>query len=130
MASRTTAPGKRPESDLAVHPGALLAEELEARGMTQRALAEAMGRPAQAINEIVRGKKSIAAETALQLERVLGIAAYLWLRLQARYDLATARKRELATARQREAVAPAGRALRVAEGLPRPYRPRQEGGRR
>ena len=82
----------RLESDLAIHPGELLAEELEARGMTQRALAEAMGRPAQVINEIVRGKKAITAETAIQLEDALGTSAPLWLSLQSSYELTKARQ--------------------------------------
>jgi HTH-type transcriptional regulator/antitoxin HigA len=79
------------ESDLAIHPGEILEEELEARELTQAALARAMGRPAQAINEIVRGRKSISAETAIGLEEVLGIEASLWLNLQAQYDLTVAR---------------------------------------
>ena len=93
-------PGRDVESDLAVHPGELLAEELEARALTQKRLAEAMGRPPQAINEIVRGRKAITAETAVQLERALGIPARFWLNLQAAYDLALARQRE----RARESV--------------------------
>jgi HTH-type transcriptional regulator/antitoxin HigA len=52
-----------------------------------------MGRPQQAVNEIVRGKKALTAETAVELERVLGIPAYLWLRMEARYRLALARHR-------------------------------------
>lgn len=88
----------QPESDLAIHPGELLAEELEVRGMTQRNLALAMGRPPQAINEIVRGRKSITADTALQLEDVLEIPAYLWLELQVQYDLIEARQRRKSVA--------------------------------
>jgi len=45
-----------------------------------------MGRPAQAINEIVRGTKEITAETAIQLERVLGVPAHIWLGLEAEYQ--------------------------------------------
>ena len=78
-------------SDYIWHAGKLLAEELEVRDMTQKQLAEAMGRPAQAISEIVQGKKAITAETALPLERAFGTPAYLWLRLQAYYDLGMAR---------------------------------------
>jgi HTH-type transcriptional regulator/antitoxin HigA len=87
---------KRIESNLAIHPGEMLAEEIEARGMTQKALAEAMGRPPQLVNEIVRGKKAITAETALQLEQVLDIPAYLWLAKQSRYDLIMARQAQKA----------------------------------
>lgn len=57
-----------------------------------------MGRPQQAVNEIVRGKKAVTAETAVDLERVLGIPAYLWLRMEARYRLALARERLRASA--------------------------------
>ncbi len=83
---------RRPESDLAVPPGELLAEELEVREMTQRALAEAMGRPVQVVNEIVRGRKSITAETAVQLEAALGMPATFWLNLQMQHDLVLARR--------------------------------------
>ncbi|MEX2032259.1 MAG: HigA family addiction module antitoxin [Dehalococcoidia bacterium] len=89
MANATT---RRVESDLAIHPGELLAEEIEVRHMTQKALAEAIGRPAQVVNEIVRGKKAITAETAIQLEEALGISAHLWLNLQSEYELTLARQ--------------------------------------
>lgn len=80
------------ESDLAIHPGELLAEEIEERGLTQKALAEAMGRPAQVVNEIIRGRKAITAETAIQLEHALGPSARFWLNLQSMYDLTRARE--------------------------------------
>lgn len=79
------------DSDLAIHPGVTLAEEIEAREMTQKALAEAMNRPVQVVNEIVNGKKAITAETALQLEHVLDIPARFWMNLQTDYDLTVAR---------------------------------------
>lgn len=79
-------------SDLAIHPGEVLSEELDARAMTQRSLAEAIGRPEQVISEIVRGKKGITAETALQLSLVLGISAEFWMNLQSSYELALARQ--------------------------------------
>ena len=82
------------ESSAAVsHPGSLLAEELEVRGMSQRELARQMGRPYQVVNEIVRGRKAITAETALQLEAEFGTRAYIWLGLQSKYDLAIARQK-------------------------------------
>ena len=77
-------------SDLAIHPGELLAEELEARGMTPGELARRMGRPRQNISGIVTGRDAITAETALRLERALGIAAHLWVGLESRYRLALA----------------------------------------
>lgn len=81
------------QSDLPVHPGQLLAEELEVREWTQKALAAAMHRPAGVISSIIAGKKSITAETALQLERVLGTPATLWIAKQGEYDLRLARQK-------------------------------------
>lgn len=78
-------------SDLPVPPGELLAETLESVGLTQAELARRMGRPAQAINEIVRGTKEITAETAIQLERVVGVPAHIWLGLEAEYQHTKAR---------------------------------------
>ena len=89
-------------TDAVISPGEILAQELEARGLSQRELAARMGRPQQAINEIVRGKKALTAETALDLERVLGTPAYLWVRLEGDYRLAAARK-----ARAEEPATPA-----------------------
>ena len=77
-------------SDLAIPPGKLLAEELDARGMTQGELAWRMGRPRRTISAIVTGREAITAETALRLERALGIAAPLWVGLESRYRLALA----------------------------------------
>ncbi len=85
------------EPDSVSHPGWLLAEELEVRGMSQRELARRIGRPYQVVNEIVRGRKAITAETALQLEAEFGTRAYIWLGLQADYDLMIA-KQKLETA--------------------------------
>jgi HTH-type transcriptional regulator / antitoxin HigA len=79
------------DADLAIHPGVTLAEELGARAMTQKALADAMDRPVQVVNEIVNGKKAIIAVTALQLEQVLDISARFWMNLQTDYDLTVAR---------------------------------------
>ena len=86
-------PKSRVRSDLAIPPGELLAEELAARGMTQKQLAAKMGRPAQVINEIVRAKKSITAQTALGLEEVLEIPAHFWMNLESTYQLTLARQR-------------------------------------
>lgn len=77
--------------DFAIHPGETLADELEIRAMTQKALAEAMDRPVQVVNEIVNGKEAITAETALQLEYVFDIPARFWMNLQIGYDLTVAR---------------------------------------
>ena len=74
--------------DIAIPPGEYLAEEIEARGISQKELARRMGRPLNAINEIINGKKAITAETALQLEEVMTeIPARFWLNLEADYQL-------------------------------------------
>ena len=77
--------------DIAIPPGEYLAEEIEARGMSQKELARRMGRPLNAINEIVNGKKAITAETALQLEDAMPeIPARFWLNLETDYQLTKA----------------------------------------
>ena len=77
--------------DVAIPPGEYLAEEIAARGLTQKELARRMGRPANAVNEIVNGKKAITAETALQLEAVMPeIFARFWLNLEGEYQLTRA----------------------------------------
>ena len=69
--------------DIAIPPGEYLAEEIEARGVSQKELARRMGRPLNAINEIINGKKAITAETALQIEEVMPeIPARFWLNLE------------------------------------------------
>ena len=77
--------------DVAVPPGEYLAEEIEARGISQKELAKRMGRPINAINEIINGKKGITAETALQLEEVMPeIPARFWLNLETDFQLTQA----------------------------------------
>ncbi len=68
-------------------PGDTLAEQIEYTGMTQAELAERMGRPKKTINEIIQGKAQITPETALQLERVVGIPADFWVERERRYRL-------------------------------------------
>jgi addiction module HigA family antidote len=68
-------------------PGKILNRELEARGWTQKDLAEIIGRPVQAINEIIRGTKQITPETALGLSQVLGTSPEFWTNLEAKYRL-------------------------------------------
>ncbi len=70
-----------------VMPGRILKRELEARGWTQKDLAEIMGRPPQVLSEIINGTKQITPETALELEQAFGIGADFWMNLEARYQL-------------------------------------------
>ena len=68
------------------HPGGTLEDALEERGMSQAELAKRTGRPKKAIHEIMKGRAALTPETAIQLERVLGIPASFWRNRQRRYD--------------------------------------------
>lgn len=81
-------------SDLGIPPGEYLAEVLNAKRMSQAELARRTGRPVQAINEIIKGEKALIPETALQLERVLGVPAHIWTGLESRFQLVRARQAE------------------------------------
>ena len=80
--------------DYAVPPGETLLETLEFIGMAQAELAERTGRPKKTINEIIKGKAAITPETALQLERVLGVPASFWNNLERNYQETLARINE------------------------------------
>lgn len=76
-----------------VPPGETILELLEERGIKQTELADRMGRPAKVINEIVKGKSAITADTAIQLEQVLGVPAKFWNNLEANYREILARSK-------------------------------------
>ena len=75
-------------------PGVTLAELIDEREITQAELARRMGRPLNAVNEMVLGNKEITEDTALELERVLGTPAHFWLAREARYREFLARQRD------------------------------------
>src|SRR4051812_8301938 len=75
-------------------PGETLLEVLEERGISQAELAERTGRPRKTINEIVKAKSAITPETALQLERVLGVPAHFWNSRESAYREFIARRDE------------------------------------
>ncbi len=89
-----------------VHPGEVLRQDyLIPQGMTANALAKALNVPAPRINDIVRMKRAVTADTAMRLARYFGGDARSWLHLQAAYDLRVAEirnakriKREIAPA--------------------------------
>ncbi|HUU80743.1 MAG TPA: HigA family addiction module antitoxin [Acidobacteriota bacterium] len=71
-----------------IHPGEILMEEfLEPMGVSQYRLAKDISVPPRRINEIVHGKRSITADTALRLGRFFSMSPQFWLNLQTRYDL-------------------------------------------
>jgi len=75
----------------AIHPGEILLEEfMRPMGLSSTALAGALGVTPARINEIVRGKRGISADTALRLARYFGTDAQSWLNLQQTYDIHSA----------------------------------------
>lgn len=82
-------------SDLAVPPGDYLEEVLDELGMTKDELAKRMDRPAPKLSAIFKGEKAITPDTALRLERVVGVPAHIWVGLESEYRLALARAQEI-----------------------------------
>ena len=77
-----------------IHPGEVLLEEfLIPMSISQNRIARNMGVPPRRINEIVHGKRSVTADTALRLARYFGMSEEFWMGLQADYDLEEARNR-------------------------------------
>ena len=75
-----------------VHPGEILLEDyLKPLGISQNQLAQSMRVPPNRINEIVKGKRAVTAETALRLARAIGTSPDFWLNLQMFYDLRVAK---------------------------------------
>ena len=75
-----------------IHPGEILAEELEERKMSGLALAHDLHVPPNRIHSIVHGTRSITADTALRLGTYFGVTPETWLNLQSEYDLRVARR--------------------------------------
>ena len=75
------------------HPGEILLEEfVKPAGMTQAALAQKLGWTKTRLNELIKGKRGMTADSALDLARVLGTSAKLWMNFQTTYDLDRAAK--------------------------------------
>ena len=71
-----------------VHPGRLLGREIKARGLSANRLALALGVPSGRITDILNGRRSITAETAVRLGHYFGNRPGFWLALQSQYDIA------------------------------------------
>ena len=77
-----------------IHPGEILLEEfLQPMGISQYRLAKDIHVPARRINEVVHGKRSITADTALRLARYFATTEQFWMNLQTRYDLEVVKDR-------------------------------------
>lgn len=80
------------ESAYPTHPGSILKDEIEYRGITQHKLSQEMGIPYSALNEILNGRRPLTERTALLFEAVLGVDAEPLLALQMDYNLRKMRK--------------------------------------
>lgn len=74
------------------HPGGLLKEEIECRGISQKKFSKQTGIPYTTLNEILHCKRAISTEYALLIEAALGIESTFWLGLQTDYNLITAKR--------------------------------------
>ena len=83
---------KKKSSYRPILPGEILKEELDARGWTQADFAEITGKPLQAINEIIAGKKAITPGTAILFSEALGTSPEFWLNAQKAVDIYEAAK--------------------------------------
>jgi addiction module HigA family antidote len=76
----------------AIHPGEILAEELQEIAVTPTELARQLRVPANRITQIMQGKRAITGDTALRLGHWFGTSAQFWLNLQSAYDIRIAEK--------------------------------------
>lgn len=74
-----------------IHPGEMIKDEVEYRGISQKKLATEMGISPSLLNEILNGRRRVSTEYALLFEAALGINAGVWIRLQNDYDLQVAK---------------------------------------
>ncbi len=93
-------------SDLAVPPGEFLEEVIADLGMTKVELAKRMNRPATKLSAIFKGEKTITPDTAIQLERVVGIPAHVWTGLESEYRLTLAKLQQSADEEKLKEEAP------------------------
>ena len=82
-----------PKTRRAEHPGKILRDRMEERGISLNRLSRDTRIPISTVSLIANGKRAITAETALRLAQFLGTSAELWMKLQAAYDLDQARRR-------------------------------------
>ena len=76
----------------AIHPGEVLADELEEIGVSPTELARQLAVPANRISQIIQGKRAISGDTALRLGHWFGMSPQFWLNLQSAYDMRVAEK--------------------------------------
>ncbi len=77
-----------------VHPGEILADDLNALGLSARGLARSIKVPPNRVTAILNGHRGISADTALRLSRFFGTSAGFWMNLQRNYDLMKAERQD------------------------------------
>ena len=90
--------GKEIGTDIALHPGDILLDELEARNIKKTVFADQLGMKAGHFSELLHGKRHVSAATALKLEKLLGISAEYWMRVQVYYELFMERHKQMEAA--------------------------------
>jgi addiction module HigA family antidote len=83
-----------------IHPGEILADELEETGLTAKKLADVIDVPPNRLYQLIAGKRSMTADTALRLGQYFGMAADFWMNLQTAYELDLARQQSGKAIRQ------------------------------
>jgi len=78
-----------------IHPGEILKDEMDERGLSANALAHALRVPPNRVSSIVNGQRSITADTAHRLARYFGTSAEMWMNLQVDYDLEVANVKQI-----------------------------------
>ncbi|WDF79539.1 HigA family addiction module antitoxin [Mucilaginibacter sp. KACC 22773] len=86
--------GNQLRTPIAFHPGELLLEEIEERGLKKIDFAKAIGQKPGNLSDLFKGKRHISAQMAIKIEKALDISAEYWLGLQSAYDLTIARRLE------------------------------------
>lgn len=74
-----------------IHPGEMIKDELQARGISQKKFAELIGVSHTVLNEVLNGKRPVTTEYALKIEAATEIPAYIWINMQTAYNMQTAR---------------------------------------
>ena len=93
---------KKSEPFYPIHPGEIIKDELECRGISQRQLAQKMGLSYSVFNEILNGKRPVSSEVAMLVEAALNISAETLLKMQMRYNLQIAKENPLFISRLEE----------------------------
>ena len=91
-----------------IHPGEILADELEELGLSAKKLADVIDVPSNRLYQILAGKRNLTADTALRLGKYFGMSAQFWMNLQGAYELDLARRqigKSLQRIPQREGLA-------------------------